>query len=109
MTTTTGSTSKNVHEQFIMGKDDIAILQAEIATLKEKIAKLHERPSILFPSLSCTFKFTNNYDDEVYETECGNSLVFFDGGPRENEYKYCPFCGKVIIVIQDDPDGAQEE
>jgi len=32
-----------------------------------------------------------------YETECGSANVFNEGGPDENEYRFCPFCGKTLI------------
>jgi len=41
---------------------------------------------------------TWNYDpDDYWETECGHTHVFIDGGPDENEYRFCPYCGKTLI------------
>ena len=31
-----------------------------------------------------------------YETECGEVNEFMNDGPKENGYKYCPYCGKKI-------------
>lgn len=36
--------------------------------------------------------------EDIYNTKCKNSHIFFDGGPIDNEYKYCPYCGRQIIV-----------
>jgi hypothetical protein len=33
-----------------------------------------------------------------YETACGESFVFNDGGPHENRARFCMYCGKTIIV-----------
>ena len=32
-------------------------------------------------------------EDGVYETNCDNMFVFNDGGPVENGFRYCPYCG----------------
>lgn len=32
-----------------------------------------------------------------YETSCNNSFMFEEGKIKENQFKYCPFCGKEII------------
>ena len=37
---------------------------------------------------------------DIYETKCGNSHMFIDGNPSENKYKYCPYCGKEIKVVE---------
>lgn len=38
-------------------------------------------------------------DDEYYwKTSCNHLHVFLSDGPKENEYKYCPYCGKKIKV-----------
>ena len=35
-------------------------------------------------------------DEGNWETACDNLHVFFDGGPVENGYKWCPYCGREI-------------
>lgn len=34
--------------------------------------------------------------DEMFNTDCGQSFVFFGGGPRENGFRFCPYCGDTI-------------
>ena len=36
--------------------------------------------------------------DGNYWTECNQGSVFEDGGPEENGYKFCPYCGLALIV-----------
>lgn len=36
----------------------------------------------------------------VFYTKCGNVELFSEGSPSENEYKYCPYCGKEIKVVE---------
>ena len=53
-------------------------------------------PAALFASLAretpLTCTWTEN-EDGVYETNCDNMFVFNDGGPVENGFRYCPYCG----------------
>jgi hypothetical protein len=40
-------------------------------------------------------------DDEmcgVFDTKCGTSFEFTEGGPEENGMKYCPYCGKTLVA-----------
>ena len=37
-------------------------------------------------------------DDGVWETGCLNKFVFNDGGPPENDFEFCPYCGKQLKV-----------
>lgn len=42
-------------------------------------------------------------DDEgadIYYTECENCHMFIDGSPSENKYKFCPYCGKKVKVVE---------
>lgn len=46
----------------------------------------------------------------IWETDCKNSFVFSDGGPLENEFGFCPYCGKKILSIMFvDPLDCEEE
>ncbi len=36
-------------------------------------------------------------ENGVWETQCGNAHEFYDGGPSDNFYRYCPYCGKIPI------------
>lgn len=35
-------------------------------------------------------------EDGTWFTTCDNAHVFFDGGPNENKYKHCPYCGQKL-------------
>jgi hypothetical protein len=35
-------------------------------------------------------------EEEIWWTSCDNAHQFFDGGPRVNKYKFCPYCGKKL-------------
>ncbi len=42
---------------------------------------------------------STEYGDSLsWDTECDNKLEFMVEGPKENGYKYCPYCSGVISV-----------
>lgn len=46
---------------------------------------------------SCEWHFEEVIDGEgYYETECGHSFFFADGDITDNEFEYCPYCGRTI-------------
>lgn len=36
----------------------------------------------------------------VYDTSCRNPHILIEGTPRENNYEFCPYCGKNIKVVE---------
>lgn len=36
----------------------------------------------------------------VYDTSCKNPHILIEGTPEENNYSYCPYCGKKIEVVE---------
>jgi predicted RNA-binding Zn-ribbon protein involved in translation (DUF1610 family) len=38
------------------------------------------------------------WDNEKWDTACGEAFTFIDGGPVENGMKFCPYCGKQLAV-----------
>lgn len=33
----------------------------------------------------------------VYDTDCRNPHILLEGNPKDNNYKYCPYCGREIL------------
>jgi len=31
--------------------------------------------------------------DGNWDTQCGNAYVFIEGGPKDNQFVFCPYCG----------------
>ena len=46
--------------------------------------------------LKCRWKQDS---DGNWETDCDNLFTFFDGGPTNNGFRYCPYCSKQINEI----------
>lgn len=36
----------------------------------------------------------------VYDTSCRNPHILIEGTPQENNYEFCPYCGKKIKVVE---------
>lgn len=45
----------------------------------------------------CEWRY--NEDECYFESSCGHLHIFMSDGPKENEYSYCPYCGKKIKVV----------
>ena len=47
----------------------------------------------------CEWKYN---DSEYYwESSCEHLHIFMSDGPKENEYSFCPYCGKKIKIVGD--------
>ena len=47
----------------------------------------------------CEWKYN---DTEYYwESSCDHLHIFMSDGPKENEYEFCPYCGKKIKIVGD--------
>jgi len=55
------------------------------------------------PPLRCGWHLDG---ESFYESECANAFEFNDAGPKENGFRFCPYCGKPIdagAAAADDP------
>jgi len=48
-------------------------------------------------------------DWNIWGTSCGNTHQFEDGGPEENKYRFCPYCGRRVVVIESETYGSSCE
>jgi hypothetical protein len=44
----------------------------------------------------CRWKLVS--EDEYWQTDCDNAHCFIDGGPKQNKYQFCPYCGRKLKV-----------
>lgn len=42
--------------------------------------------------------------DGFYATACGQAHVFTTGTPAENEYRFCPYCGRAQETVAHEPE-----
>lgn len=52
-------------------------------------------------------KWVVDPDADVWESDCGRFLIFNDndGGPKDNGFEFCPFCGSPIEAAGGDGGG----
>ena len=41
------------------------------------------------------------FDTNLYDTSCGQKQEFMSGSVDDNQYKYCPYCGREIEEVRD--------
>jgi hypothetical protein len=46
----------------------------------------------------CRWAPSKQVDFDMFETRCGFCFQFNDGGPIENSFKFCPFCGLPLTL-----------
>lgn len=49
---------------------------------------------------TCNWRVTDDWDTPVWETSCGESFVFSEGGPTENSFNFCHSCGKRLVIVE---------
>lgn len=47
----------------------------------------------------CEWKL-EDAEANLYVTSCEQQQLIFEGTPKENEYKYCPYCGRKILEVE---------
>lgn len=54
---------------------------------------------------SCVWCQDGDYDSDTWETGCGHCFTINDGTPKDNDMKFCCFCGgKLDQRLQDMPE-----
>ena len=53
--------------------------------------------------------WTYDAGDDFWETECGEAFVFMDGGPAENNARFCSYCGKKLVEIVPPTDDEEDQ
>lgn len=48
----------------------------------------------------CCWTQLPNPNEDYWETKCGNVHIFITGTPKENKYKYCPYCARPIKIVK---------
>ena len=48
----------------------------------------------------CTWSLDDDPDRAAWQSACGQSWMFTDGGPAENHVRYCHGCGRPVQIVQ---------
>lgn len=47
----------------------------------------------------CLWKQEDAWDfSDTYNASCGEAFTFSEGAPKDNGFKFCPYCGEKITV-----------
>lgn len=72
----------------------MAAVEQELRELVKHSAPAPDEREIAAPT--CEWFTDDEWDGDNWESECGASWTFPDGGPAENAMKFCPECGSKI-------------
>ena len=63
-------------------------------------------PAVGVPD-SCLWTPDTDYETDVHYSACGEAWSFIEGGPKENNVRFCQGCGKPVVIASAQPQ--QEE
>lgn len=103
---TQAATEGDVHARSIISAHQLLTLAVEPGAIGVFLAAVegykNSRPEKQESSSDkCIWKGEANQWGEVWWESCARKdkgFTFEDGGPSENEFRYCPFCGREIHV-----------
>lgn len=52
----------------------------------------------LEPARPESCRWTHDEDSGIWNTACGEAHLFEEGGPAENEHRFCPYCGGALTT-----------
>lgn len=77
---------------------ELAHCRNDLATMENKVDQDEdalERSALARRAVTCVWEVDN---DGIWYTACGQAHVFFEDGPTQNNYAFCPYCGKQVWV-----------
>lgn len=57
---------------------------------------------------TCEWTPDNDPDWNTWNSQCGQSWVFEESGPAENDMRFCPFCGRLLVAVLPVDEGGEE-
>ena len=91
--------SINVDYGMEHNADFIAHARQDVPALVAEVRRMSGENERLLATIqdTCTWTEDDEFDSYLWDTECGETVVFEDGTPKENGYRHCHYCGKNII------------
>ena len=68
---------------------DVANKNGYLDNARAAIAHMEDKAAVK----ECEWTFDDN---GFWRASCGGNFVFENGGPKENKFKHCPYCGGVV-------------
>ena len=66
-----------------------------VKALQERLAQPEQEP--LINPTTCTW--THDDDEGSWDAECGERWSITEGTPEENNFRFCPGCGRTVKTI----------
>lgn len=57
---------------------------------------------------TCEWTPDNDPDWNTWSSQCGKTWVFEEDGPAENDMRFCPFCGRLLVAGLPAHEGGEE-
>jgi hypothetical protein len=57
---------------------------------------------------NCIWTYGGDWESDYYETSCNEMFSLIDGTPEQNNYRFCPACGKPLVSVMAEPDKDDE-
>lgn len=74
------------------------------AAAYEKAQKIVNQLAEEYNNDVCEWRLCDE-EANVYDTTCRNPHILIEGSPTDNNYEYCPYCGKKIKIAPYQPKG----
>ncbi len=83
------------------------IASQRVTTKLGRLSDPEKSPLIFSGGDAMGFVCKWKYDevDEKWDTQCGTASVFMEGGPKENKFIVCPYCGGRLQLEEANDDG----
>lgn len=87
--------------------DDADEEKAELRTMVASLARAalsraQAAPSVGVPD-SCLWTPDTNDETNIHYSACGEAWSFIEGGPKENNVRFCQGCGKPVVIASAQP------
>ena len=59
-----------------------------------------------------TCEWTGDNDPDFcdgWDTACGEKFTFIEGGPVENNMRFCPYCGATLVAVAPHPTESDDD
>jgi hypothetical protein len=75
-----------------------------VGVMEATQAKLREKNAGAQPAACTWTKSADPHMPDTFDATCGVVWTFTDGGPAENDVRFCPGCGAVVSVADPEPE-----
>jgi hypothetical protein len=75
--------------------EDTRALCDEVKSLRARVKEIDGKGESVCPWV----EDSGPDGDPYYSTSCGGEFIMLEGGLKDNEFKFCAYCGKKIVEL----------